>query len=257
MKRDAGGGRAPRLLCADSLMRWVVAITVVCIVVMGVAGRRGGSDAPERARGQSVASIARSPPARSVYTAHASASRDAPARLSSSWTARTEEGDVRIELLPADAPGYVNNFVFLVRDGFYDGIIFHRVIPCFVAQAGDPTGTGCSSSGYDLVEEFNALPFDEGVLSMAKGGNSVSGSQFFITLAATPHLDPAGSPSSAASSTASTCCARSRRATRRISVSRRATASWASRSSRAASRDPRRADRVSCRLRRRTVRRRP
>ena len=105
---------------------------------------------------------------------------------------RTEKGDVRIELLPADAPGYVNNFVFLARDGFYDGIIFHRVIPGFVAQAGDPTGTGFSSSGYDLVEEFNALPFDEGVLSMAKGGNSVSGSQFFITLAPTPHLEPAG-----------------------------------------------------------------
>ena len=105
---------------------------------------------------------------------------------------RTEKGNVRIELLPADAPGYVNNFVFLARDGFYDGITFHRVIPDFVAQAGDPTGTGFSSSGYDLVEELNDLPFDEGVLSMAKGGNSVSGSQFFITLAPTPHLEPAG-----------------------------------------------------------------
>ncbi len=105
---------------------------------------------------------------------------------------RTEKGNVRIELLPADAPGYVNNFVFLARDGFYDGITFHRVIPGFVAQAGDPTGTGFSSSGYDLVEELNDLPFDEGVLSMAKGGNSVSGSQFFITLAPTPHLELAG-----------------------------------------------------------------
>ena len=105
---------------------------------------------------------------------------------------RTEKGNVRIELLPADAPGYVNNFVFLARDGFYDGITFHRVIPDFVAQAGDPTGTGFSSSGYDLVEELNDLPFDEGVLSMAKGANSVSGSQFFITLAPTPHLEPAG-----------------------------------------------------------------
>ena len=105
---------------------------------------------------------------------------------------RTEKGNVRIELLPADAPGYVNNFVFLARDGFYDGITFHRVIPGFVAQAGDPTGTGFESSGYDLVEELNDLPFDEGVLSMAKGGDDVSGSQFFITLAPTPHLEPAG-----------------------------------------------------------------
>ena len=105
---------------------------------------------------------------------------------------RTEKGNVRVELLAADAPGYVNNFVFLARDGFYDGITFHRVIPGFVAQAGDPTGTGFSSSGYDLVEELNDLPFDAGVLSMAKGGADVSGSQFFITLAPTPHLEPAG-----------------------------------------------------------------
>lgn len=105
---------------------------------------------------------------------------------------RTEKGDVRIELLPADAPGYVNNFVFLAREGFYDGITFHRVIPGFVAQAGDPTGTGLESSGYDLVEELNDLPFDAGVISMAKGGNNVSGSQFFITLEPTPHLVESG-----------------------------------------------------------------
>ena len=105
---------------------------------------------------------------------------------------RTEKGNVRIELLAADAPGYVNNFVFLARDGFYDGITFHRVIPGFVAQAGDPTGTGFESSGYDLVEELNDLPFDAGVLSMAKGGGSVSGSQFFITLEPTPHLVESG-----------------------------------------------------------------
>ena len=105
---------------------------------------------------------------------------------------RTEKGSVRIELLPADAPGYVNNFVFLARDGFYDGITFHRVIPGFVAQAGDPTGTGLHSSGYDLVEELNDLPFDAGVLSMAKAGNTVSGSQFFITLEPTPHLVQSG-----------------------------------------------------------------
>ena len=105
---------------------------------------------------------------------------------------RTEKGNVRVELLAAEAPGYVNNFVFLARDGFYDGITFHRVIPGFVAQAGDPTGTGFESSGYDLVEELNDLPFDAGVLSMAKGGNSVSGSQFFITLEPTPHLVESG-----------------------------------------------------------------
>ena len=102
---------------------------------------------------------------------------------------RTRRGDVRITLLPEAAPGYVNNFVFLAREGFYDGITFHRVIPGFVAQAGDPTGTGSGSAGYDLAEERNDLPFAAGVLSMAKGGSIVSGSQFFVTLAPTPHLE--------------------------------------------------------------------
>ena len=102
---------------------------------------------------------------------------------------RTERGDVRITLLPEAAPGYVNNFVFLAREGFYDGITFHRVVPGFVAQAGDPTGTGAGSAGYDLVEERNDLPFAVGVLSMAKGGAIVSGSQFFVTLAPAPHLE--------------------------------------------------------------------
>ena len=102
---------------------------------------------------------------------------------------RTERGDVRIALLPEAAPGYVNNFVFLAREGFYDGITFHRVVPGFVAQAGDPTGTGAGSAGYDLAEERNDLPFEAGVLSMAKGGATVSGSQFFVTLAPAPHLE--------------------------------------------------------------------
>lgn len=95
---------------------------------------------------------------------------------------------VRIELLPAEAPGYVNNFVFLARNKFYDGLVFHRVIAGFVAQAGDPTGTGRGGPGYDLLEETNDLKFEPGVLSMAKGAG-VSGSQFFITLAATPNLE--------------------------------------------------------------------
>ncbi len=94
---------------------------------------------------------------------------------------RTERGDIRIELLPQEAPGYVNNFVFLARNRFYDGLTFHRVIPGFVAQGGDPTGGGAGGPGYSLEEETNDLPFDAGVISMAKS-NTVSGSQFFITL---------------------------------------------------------------------------
>ena len=96
---------------------------------------------------------------------------------------------VRIELLPAEAPGYVNNFVFLARNQFYDGLVFHRVIPGFVAQGGDPTGVGRGGPGYDLLEETNDLKFEPGVLSMAKSGAAVNGSQFFITLGAAPHLE--------------------------------------------------------------------
>ena len=102
---------------------------------------------------------------------------------------RTERGDIRVELLADEAPGYVNNFVFLARNNFFDGLTFHRVIPGFVAQGGDPTGGGAGGPGYDLEEETNDLPFDAGVLSMAKSSR-VSGSQFFITLAPTPHLQP-------------------------------------------------------------------
>jgi cyclophilin family peptidyl-prolyl cis-trans isomerase len=102
----------------------------------------------------------------------------------------TEKGTIRIELLPEDAPGYVNNFVFLARAGFYDGLTFHRVIPGFVAQAGDPTATGFGGSGYSLEQETNDLPFDEGVIAMATSDAGVSGSQFFITTAPASALEP-------------------------------------------------------------------
>jgi peptidylprolyl isomerase len=98
-------------------------------------------------------------------------------------------GEVRLELLPDAAPGYVNNFVFLARNHFYDGLTFHRVVPGFVAQAGDPTGSGFGDAGYTLAEETNDLAFGSGVLSMAKSGAIVNGSQFFITLGPAPHLE--------------------------------------------------------------------
>lgn len=101
-----------------------------------------------------------------------------------------ESGDVRIELYPEEAPGYVNNFVFLAQNQFYDGLTFHRVVPGFVAQAGDPTGSGFGSPGYGLDAETNALGFERGVLSMARDATGqTNGSQFFITLGATPHLN--------------------------------------------------------------------
>ena len=97
-------------------------------------------------------------------------------------------GDIRVQLLPKDAPIQTNNFVFLARNRFFDGLTFHRVIPGFVAQGGDPQGTGFGGPGYTLPPEKNALKFDAGVISMASSSAGVSGSQFFITLAPTPNL---------------------------------------------------------------------
>lgn len=98
-----------------------------------------------------------------------------------------EAGEVRIELFADEAPEYVNNFIFLANNQFFDGLTFHRVVPGFVAQAGD---AGVGAPGYDLVEETNGLSFERGVLSMAKDSRGqVNGSQFFITLGSTPHLN--------------------------------------------------------------------
>ncbi|HQJ27514.1 MAG TPA: peptidylprolyl isomerase [Thermoleophilia bacterium] len=106
-------------------------------------------------------------------------------------TIGTSAGDIVIELFADKAPRTVNNFVFLARDGYYDGVTFHRVIKGFMAQGGDPTGTGTGGPGYRFDDEFHpALKHDgPGVLSMANAGPGTNGSQFFITYAATPHLD--------------------------------------------------------------------
>lgn len=106
-------------------------------------------------------------------------------------TITTDLGDIRIELFARKAPRTVNNFVFLSEEGFYDGIIFHRVIKDFMAQTGDPTGTGTGGPGYSFKDEFDPeLRHDgPGVLSMANAGPNTNGSQFFITHVATPWLD--------------------------------------------------------------------
>jgi cyclophilin family peptidyl-prolyl cis-trans isomerase len=106
-------------------------------------------------------------------------------------TIATDLGDIVIELHAAKAPKTVNNFVVLARDGFYDGVTFHRVIPRFMAQGGDPTGSGRGGPGYRFDDEFDpSLRHDgAGVLSMANAGPGTNGSQFFITFGPTPHLD--------------------------------------------------------------------
>ena len=112
---------------------------------------------------------------------------------SKTYTARfkTEKGDIVVELYADRAPLTVENFVNLARAGFYDGTTFHRVIRGFMAQGGDPTGTGTGGPGYQFGDEFHpSLRHDgPGVLSMANAGAGTNGSQFFITHGATPHLD--------------------------------------------------------------------
>jgi len=103
----------------------------------------------------------------------------------------TDKGDIKVSLFADKTPHTVNNFVFLARQGFYDGTIFHRVIKDFMAQGGDPTGTGRGGPGYDFADEFapslkHNMP---GILSMANAGPNTNGSQFFITHVPTPWLD--------------------------------------------------------------------
>ncbi len=106
-------------------------------------------------------------------------------------TIKTDKGDITLKLHADKAPRTVNNFVFLAREGFYDGVIFHRVIGQFMAQTGDPTGTGSGGPGYEFPDEFDpSLRHDgPGVLSMANAGPNTNGSQFFLTHVATPWLD--------------------------------------------------------------------
>ena len=103
----------------------------------------------------------------------------------------TSKGDIYLDLFADKAPRTVNNFVFLSRQGFYDGTIFHRVLANFMVQGGDPTRTGTGGPGYRFADEFNAsLRHDRaGVLSMANAGPNTNGSQFFITHVPTPWLD--------------------------------------------------------------------
>ena len=110
--------------------------------------------------------------------------------MPSTATLRTNHGPVRIELFDEDAPQTVANFKKLAGDGFYDGIIFHRVIKDFMIQGGDPTGTGSGGPGYSFEDEFNDHKIVRGALAMANAGPNTNGSQFFVvTTPEAPWLD--------------------------------------------------------------------
>jgi cyclophilin family peptidyl-prolyl cis-trans isomerase len=105
-------------------------------------------------------------------------------------TMETNHGSIRLELFDEDAPKTVDNFTKLARDGFYNGVIFHRIIPDFMIQGGDPTGTGSGGPGYQFEDEFNENRVERGALAMANAGPNTNGSQFFIVTAeACPWLD--------------------------------------------------------------------
>ena len=105
-------------------------------------------------------------------------------------TLHTNHGPIEIELHDAEAPKTVANFTKLAGEGFYDGLIFHRVIPDFMIQGGDPTGTGSGGPGYTFEDEFNEHKVERGALAMANAGPNTNGSQFFIVTAdACPWLD--------------------------------------------------------------------
>jgi peptidyl-prolyl cis-trans isomerase B (cyclophilin B) len=108
----------------------------------------------------------------------------------STATMHTNHGAIELELFDEDAPKTVENFRKLVADGFYDGVIFHRVIKDFMIQGGDPTGTGTGGPGYTFEDEFNDHKVERGALAMANAGPNTNGSQFFIvTTDAAPWLD--------------------------------------------------------------------
>ncbi len=106
-------------------------------------------------------------------------------------TITTNRGDMTAELFAGDAPNTVNNFVFLAREGFYDGVIFHRIIKDFMVQTGDPTGTGTGGPGYSFADEPVNRSYTKGILAMANAGRNTNGSQFFIVHSSEAPLPPA------------------------------------------------------------------
>lgn len=144
---------------------------------------------PQAAPTQAQAEQAQPTAALKQYSAPPPMTVDASNRYLATFK-MTKGGEFVVELYPDKAPITVNSFVFLARDGFFDNTTFHRVLPGFMAQGGDPTGTGGGGPGYRFVNEDSDLRFDKaGVVAMANAGRDTNGSQFFITFGPQPRLD--------------------------------------------------------------------
>jgi cyclophilin family peptidyl-prolyl cis-trans isomerase len=180
-------------------IRTALVVIVVLVVLGGLALLLLNSDSDEQAAAGSEVDFGEPGPLAAMAPAERADYYDQPPEMTIDTdkeyeaVIRTEKGDLRLRLFAEASPQTVNNFVYLARDGYYDGTVFHRVIQDFMAQAGDPTGTGGGGPGYEFADEVdNGRIFDRpGLLAMANRGANTNGSQFFITYGPTPWLDGA------------------------------------------------------------------
>jgi len=168
----------------ESLIRWgggaVLAIVAIGLIWLFANGRTSNQDEPIDVPESSI----------KQYDAYPDMTIDITKTYYATFVVE-KGGEFKVQLFADKAPKTVNNFVFLAQDGFYDGTTFHRVIEGFMAQGGDPTGTGTGGPGYEFEDEFDdSLVFDgEGILAMANSGANTNGSQFFITYGPTDWLN--------------------------------------------------------------------
>jgi peptidylprolyl isomerase len=170
-----------------------VGIAVAVLVIIGIAWVLWPGRAPEQAAAptdvSANASAANASSTGKQYAAYPPMTID-PGKKYLATFKMAKGGEFVVQLLPDKAPKAVNNFVFLAKDGYYNGTTFHRVLKDFMAQGGDPTGTGMGGPGYEFQNEDSDLKFDkEGVVAMANAGRDTNGSQFFITFGPQDYLN--------------------------------------------------------------------
>ena len=171
----------------------VAALAVLALVACGGDSEDAPSAAPSDSSAAVPAPEPTTPPAQSQTTGDSMSKQyDSPPAMmidvSKAYKAvvTTTHGEIRLDLFASEVPNTVNNFVFLAREGFYDNVIFHRVIPGFMIQGGDPTGTGSGGPGYRFADEPVRRQYTPGTLAMANAGPNTNGSQFFIMHGAVP-----------------------------------------------------------------------
>ena len=167
----------------------IIAILVLAFGLFSYFGRSNQPQANEPAEQQQQAAAAQPATGSKQYNAAPEMTIDPNKKYFATF--EMEKGGMfQVELYPQKAPITVNSFVFLARDGYFDGVTFHRVLEGFMAQGGDPTGTGAGGPGYEFINEDSDLTFDKaGVVAMANAGRDTNGSQFFITFGPTPDLN--------------------------------------------------------------------